>query len=103
MPELRRQGSLVRPTSNANPKNSQLLRARYEDVMVTERSAGSFCLLVQFVPVQLAVAVGIEFFESLSQCGDIATLWISNEFLQRDRSVTVPVSVLEELVLPATL
>ena len=71
--------------------------------MVTERSAGSFCLLVQFVQVQLAVAVGIEIIESLGQCGDIATLWISDEFLQRDRSVTVPVSVLEELVLPATL
>ena len=55
--------------------------------------------LSQFVPLQFAVAIGIDLLEPLGQGWDVATLWIADEFLQCDRSVPIPVAILEELIL----
>ena len=63
----------------------------------------SFYLLFQFVELQLAVAIGIQIFEPLGQGGDVPSLGIANVFLQRDRSVTIPIPTLEKLFLRAAV
>ena len=58
----------------------------------------SISLPFQFGRLQLAVTVGIELFEPFGEARDIATFRVADEFFQRDCSVLVPVTALEELI-----